>query len=386
MYNTEIGYFCSTREDWLETLSAPPFCLNIKRDGKYVMFSYDQLESDFNLRIVREARGIIFENGKWENPVCWAFNKFGNYGESYADEIDWDTAWVTEKIDGSLIKVWWDDCWHISTNGTIDAFKAELGDVNMPNFGEYFNKVIEKYYWSFENFTAHLDSNLTYMFELVGPYNRVVIPYEKSDAYFLGARNKFTGEEYRSTLITTAALGVDAFKRPTLYPINTLEECIKVTEEFSWDQEGFVVCDAQFNRVKIKSPAYVLAHFMRNNNVVTRKHLIRVVMLNEVEEFLCYASDYKEELFKVQKLMNLYHTLGNKMAATCRKANNLSRAKYAELVKTFPEIFQSILYFNYNRTDANPFTAEAFTKNWNENKWDKYITAIEKLINELLGG
>lgn len=383
MCNTEIGYFCSTREDWLETLSAPPFCLNIKRDGKYVMFSYDQLESDFNLRIVREARGIIFENGKWENPVCWAFDKFGNYGESYAPEIDWETAIVTEKIDGSLIKVWWDGRWYVSTNGTIDATKAELGDIKMPNFMTYFLDTLINYCDAYTEFFDRLDENLTYMFELVGPYNRVVIPYEKPELYFLGARNKFTGEEFLSCNdLIVGALGLGKFKRPKRYPLYSLKDCLKVTEELSWDQEGFVVVDAACNRVKIKSPAYVLAHFMRNNNVITRKHLIRIVLLNEVEEFMCYAADYKEELLKVQKLMNLYHTLGNKMATICRKANSLSRAKYAELVKTFPEIFQSILYFNYNRTDADPFTAEAFTKSWNENKWDKYLTAVEKLIQE----
>lgn len=383
MCNTEIGYFCSTREDWLETLSAPPFCLNIKRDGQYVMFSYDQIESDFNLRIVREARGIIFKNGEWENPVCWAFDKFGNYGESYAPEIDWETAIVTEKIDGSLIKVWWDGRWYVSTNGTIDATKAELGDIKMPNFMTYFLDTLINYCDVYTEFFDRLDENLTYMFELVGPYNRVVIPYEKPELYFLGARNKFTGEEFLSCNdLIVGALGLGKFKRPKRYPLYSLKDCLKVTEELSWDQEGFVVVDAACNRVKIKSPAYVLAHFMRNNNVITRKHLIRIVLLNEVEEFMCYAADYKEELLKVQKLMNLYHTLGNKMAATCRKANSLSRAKYAEVVKTFPEIFQSILYFNYNRTDADPFTAEAFTKSWNENKWDKYLISVEKLIQE----
>ena len=60
--------------------------------------------------------------------------------------------------------------------------------------------------------------------------------------------------------------------------------------------KGFVACDAQFNRVKIKSPAYVMAHFARNNNVITRKHLINIVVNNEIEEFLCYASDYKAEI------------------------------------------------------------------------------------------
>jgi hypothetical protein len=379
MCNTEIGYFCKTREDWLETLSAPPFCLNIKRDGKYVMFSYNQIESDFNHKIVREARGIIFENGKWENPVCWAFDKFGNYGESYVPEIDWDTALVTEKIDGSLIKVWWDGDWKISTNGTIDAFKAELGDIHMPNFGEYFMKVINKYYGFFENFVESLNVDLTYMFELVGPYNRVVIPYEKSDVYFLGARNKYTGEEYYfCNDLLVGALGLGCFKRPKRYPLYSLNACIKAAEEFSWDQEGFVVVDATGNRVKVKSPAYVLAHFMRNNNVITRKHLINIVLINEVEEFLCYASDYKDELLSCERHIKALLTLGNTFAAICRKARSMPRNAYAEMVRTFPKMFQALLYLNYDRD----YTMEDFTSKWHLNKWEEYLEELERLENE----
>ena len=117
MCNTELGKFCKGHIDWQELLTQEPYCLKIKEDGPYTMFSYDQIRSDFNIKLVREARGIIFRTGEWKQPVCWAFNKFGNYGESYAPEIDWETAFVTEKVDGSLMKVWWDGNWHISTNG-----------------------------------------------------------------------------------------------------------------------------------------------------------------------------------------------------------------------------------------------------------------------------
>lgn len=355
------------------------------------MFSYDQIRSNFNLSIVREARGIIFRTGEWETPVCHAFDKFGNYGESYAPEIDWPTSFVTEKVDGSLMKVWYDlpdRKWYISTNGTIDAFKAELGDCRMANFGDYFLQALEQYTpahvfrTAFQEFTANLDEQLTYMFELVGPYNRVVVPYDKPDLYFLGARNKFTNEEYLPLAINMENLGVSMFKRPAIYSLTSLDDCIKAAELKSWDDEGFVVCDANFNRVKIKSPAYVLAHFMRNNNVITRKHLIRVILENEIEEFLCYAADYQEELEKVQKLMNSYHNIGNKLAQACRQMILLERKDYAKLVQALPNIFQGLLYMNYDRF----VSAQEYTAKWNENKWDEYLTEVEKLNKEILEG
>lgn len=387
-YNTKIGSFCATNKDWQEILSAEPYCLKIKEDTDYIIFNYDQIRSDFNNPIVQEARGIIFKKDNWTYPVCWAFNKFGNYGESYAPEINWDTAFVTEKIDGSLIKVWYDDTWHISTNGTIDAFKAELGGVKFESFGDYFLDTLAIYTPPyifrdcFTEFTYQLNEEYTYMFELVGPYNRVVIPYEEARLYFLGARNKYTGEERFCTEAEKKDLGVAVtFHKPVRYSLSSLEDCIKVTENFGWDQEGFVVADANFNRIKVKSPAYVLAHFMRNNNVITRKHLIRVVLENEVEEFLCYASDYKDCLLETQKLMRAYLNIGNKLISVCRLIiDKISRADYALLVKALPKIYQGLLFYNY---DHNA-TAEDYTSGWSENKWEEYLEAFETLKQEII--
>lgn len=378
MYNTNIGAFCTEHEDYLELLAAEPYYIKIKEDGPYIIFNYDQIRSDFNNPIVQEARGIIFRKGSWENPVCWAFNKFGNYGEGWVKDIDWSTAFVSEKVDGSLIKVWWDGSWKISTNGTIDAYKAEIGDARMPDFGTYFTETIHTYYTTCSSFLCELDSDLTYMFELVGPYNRVVIPYEEPDIYFLGARNKYTGEEFNCSPLGAGALGMGRFKLPKQYPFNTLERCIKVTENFPWDAEGVVACDAQFNRVKIKSPAYVMAHYARNNNVINRKHLIQVVLTNEMEEFLCYAADYREELEKVQGLMKTYCKVGDQIAKSCQRLYDIPKKTYALWVQTLPKIYQDLAFRNYN----NVMSTKDYTAGWNENKWYNYLEEFEKLIKD----
>ena len=380
MYNTLIGEFCASYDDWQALLTAEPYFLKIKEDDGYIIFNYDQLASDFSIPIVREARGIIFKRDNWKHPVCWGFNKFGNVGEGYVPDIDWSTAFVNEKIDGSLIKIWWDwsGGWHISTNGTIDAYKAELNDVKMPNFGIYFEKALEKYFSSFDDFVEDLNNDLTYMFELVGPFNRVVIPYDEPDLYFLGARNKFTGEEFLPTALNMENLGVLAFRRPAVYSLSSLDDCLKAAELKSWDDEGFVVCDKDFNRAKIKSPAYVMAHFMRNNNVITKRRLIRIILMNEVAEFMCYASEYKDALLECQNLMNGYFKLGDSFITSVRKARSMSRRDFAELVKTFPSIFQGALFLNYDRD----ISMKEFTSNWSEYKWEEYLERVKSFKNE----
>ena len=377
MCNTMIGLFCAQQENWEELLTAAPYHLKISRDNGYIMFKYDQIHSNFVFSLVQEARGIIFKEGQWDRPVCWAFNKFGNYGESYVPEIDWSTACVTEKVDGSLIKLWY-NCggWHISTNGTIDAFKAPLNDVKYNSFGDYFIDTLKKYYPYESDFIENLDEKCTYMFELVGPSNRVVVPYEESKIYFLGVRNNWTGQELSWNIYDTYAFRVDRFEIPKQYPLTSLAECIKVAEEFDWQQEGFVVCDGYFNRVKVKSPAYILAHYTRNNNVITKKHLIKVVLANEVEEFICYASEYKEEVLKCKTEIETFYWLGELLLNICHQVRRLLRKEYAEMVKACPAPYWDFLFRNYERD----ISIKEYVSKWTPEKWEEALNQLNKEI------
>ena len=379
MCNTKLGQFCATHENWAELLTEKPYCLKIKEDGPYVIFNYDQIHSNFNNSIVQEARGIIFKKGYWKHPVCWAFNKFGNAGESWVKDIDWDTAFVSEKVDGSLIKVWWDwnGGWHVSTNGTIDAWKAEIGDARMPNFGYYFLEALGNYYNCFGAFVEDLDFDLTYMFELVGPYNRVVVPYEEPELYFLGARNKHTGEEFNCSPLIAGALGMGKFKLPKQYPLTSVNDCVKLAETFSWDQEGFVACDAQFNRVKIKSPAYVLAHFARNNNVITRKHLIDIILKGEMNEFLIYAADYAEQMKWTKQIMDEFTEVMDTAGMLARNLRKLTRPEAAEVIKHFHKLVQPIMFANH----ARHVSGREYVRDWDVYKWERNIENFLKMIN-----
>ena len=215
MYKLELRDFILSHDNWEELLTTDPYNLKISRDDGYIMFKYNQVASDFSIPLVREARGIIFRESNWE-CVCHAFNKFGNYGESYCPNIDWGTASVQEKCDGSLIKLWHDNGWHISTNGTIDAFKAELNDTKYSTFGALVEDAMPMSWGAWEKIA---DPKCTYMFELVSPYNRVVIPYKETKLYFLGIRDMEDGGEWNpedSDMIY-------AFEIPKRYPLYSLE-------------------------------------------------------------------------------------------------------------------------------------------------------------------
>lgn len=365
MYKLELRDFILSHDNWEELLTTDPYNLKISRDGDYIMFKYNQLSSDFTIPLVREARGIIFREYNWE-CVCRGFDKFFNYSEPNACNIDWSTASVQEKVDGSLIKFWYDKGWHISTNGTIDAFKAELNDVKYPTFGALVEDAMPMSWGAWEE-TA--DPKCTYMFELVSPYNRVVIPYEETKLYFLGMRDMEDGREWNPEDSDMSY----AFEMPKRYPLHSLEDVQRAANALPWDQEGYVVCDTNFNRVKIKSGAYIMAHYARNNGVVNTERLVQIILDGEQEEFLTYASDYTDELKKVEEAMcEIGYKAFDKLKEIFNMKEFENRGAYAREVMKYPMYMKDFLFHCF---DSRIFWD--YAKSWDANKWVKAINELK---------
>ncbi len=360
-----IKDFILHHENWEELLSKEPYNLKITRDKSYIMFKYNQMSSDFSFPLVQEARGIIFREYNWE-CVCRGFDKFFNYSEPNACNIDWGTASVQEKVDGSLIKFWYDKGWHISTNGTIDAFKAELNDVKYHTFGDLVEDAMPMSWGAWEEIA---DPKCTYMFELVSPYNRVVIPYEETKLYFLGMRDMEDGGEWNPQDSDISYV----FEMPKRYPLHSLEDVQRAANALPWNQEGYVVCDNNFNRVKIKSPQYVMAHYARNNGVVNAERLVQVILDGEQEEFLTYASDYADELKKVEAAM---YEIGYKAFDKLKEIFNMkefeNRGAYAREVMKCPMYMKDFLFHCF---DSRIFWD--YAKSWDANKWVKAINELK---------
>jgi len=360
--------FIKQHDNWEELLTKDPYNLKVSRDNGYIMFKYNQLNSDFNLPEVQEARGIIFRESDWK-CVCHPFNKFGNYGESYCPEIDWSTASVQEKIDGSLMKVWFDETWHISTNGTIDAFKAPLECANkeITSYGDLFIYCLHSMGIDEHDFFGRLNSQLTYMFEMVSPYNRVVIEYNEPRIYFLGVRDNETNEEFMIDRWNEHGvdLMIEAVEEilpiPKRYPLFSLEEVKTAANALPWNEEGYVVCDANFNRVKIKSPEYVLAHHGRTNGNVSISRLLEIILNNEVDEFLIYAEEYKDKINNLISEMELFKTQVKLEIVNLNPSNYTSRKEYAEVVKKYPSYMQ---YFLFRYEDVEKEFKEITISGW----------------------
>ena len=285
----KIQEFILAHDNWRELLADAPYNLKISEDDGYVLFKYNQIASDFNEEICKEARGLILDTQDNFRVVRYAFKKFFNVDEAFAAKLDWDTAVASEKIDGSIMSVWYArGKWHLSTNGTIDAFKAELSGVGpYKTFGDLFESVLP-----LSTFAGNRYENICWTFELVSPYNKVVIDYPETKVYLLSVRFMNTLEEldYDQISAYAAKLGV---AYPQFYYMNDEAGFRRLVEQMPEGHEGVVVRDQYNERVKIKTLLYFEMHRAKNNGVLTLERIVDLIRANDHYEFLSYFPEYQ---------------------------------------------------------------------------------------------
>ena len=292
------------KDSYQDILSKPPCSIEVKTDSMYgldlVSFKYSQFDSDFGQPFVKLCRGLVLDANTFD-AVSFPFVKFHNAAEQHADKIDWKDCYVEEKVDGSLCKIvkLHDGNLLVSTNGTIDAAKAPVAEqlgCEAKNFKELIEEGLRHYGLDFEKLTGMLDFDKTYMFELTSPFNRVVVQWHETKLTFLGCRDNITFQEESYVEHPLSKV----FDTPRMFPLHSLEECIAAAKELGKDEEGYVVCDKDFNRVKVKSPLYVSLHTLAGNYVLSYERALDIVRSNEVDEVLSYFPEFKDSLMAVK--------------------------------------------------------------------------------------
>ena len=475
LHDMDILKFMNAFDDWEDRIQKPPYCVTVKHDGDLVLLKYQQLNSDMSIKLVQQSRGSIFKkvNGAWQY-VCRPFDKFFNYGEENAQDIDWKSARILEKVDGcfsgnttvllgdgkpvrikeipnmlsagkvevlsmnfltgkierkqvsginikksdpnthwvkitfgetnpvevtcttnhvfyvyrdgaylekevsvltqddivviynngqvvysrmtqmeglhnqglkydievednhnyfangilvhnSLMKIYHDGReWRLATNGTADAFKAEISDVGL-TFGDVFNRALG---YDYRQLTAMLDPAYTYMFELTSPDTQLVIQYDDG-VWYLSRRNTKTGKEEFDRP------DFPGVKLPREYKMARLDDVIAAANKMSKDEEGFVVNDAESHRVKVKSPEYLIASHLANNKMVSNKNLVMYMQNGTLDDFLAYCPQYKD---RVDDILARFHSKCEELDAdweSVKQYKDLSKREFADIVKQY---------------------------------------------------
>lgn len=283
-------------DTWAQILETD-YKIIIKRDAHLASLKYDQIESPMKETIVQQCRGMVVDTVR-RKVVAWSYDKFWNHGDSGATPIDWSKARVQEKLDGSLMILYWDPQelrWAVASSGTPRASGS---------FGSDERTFRDAFWQTFEDLGYKLPPPGTwpdacFMFELCDAPNRVVVRHDKPRLALHGAR-KLTGEECGSCFAVTVLAIKCGWELVKEFPISTIEDCLQAAAALNpLHQEGFVVVDASYNRVKIKSPRYVILHHMKGE--ATLRRAIQLWQTGEAAELLSHFPELSSTITPVHE-------------------------------------------------------------------------------------
>lgn len=292
-----------------------------------VLLKYDQINSPMGDPLAQQCRGIILDEADDWKIVSYPYHKFFNHGEGHAAEIDWDTARVYEKLDGSIMTLYhYAGEWQVASNGSPDA----MGPVPHNR-----NKTFRMLFWqTYQEMGYALPEreDMCYMFELMTPENRVVVPHKTNRLVVHGARHVTPKMGYAEVPPEEIA-EENGWECVKTYPLTDIDGVLTMAKSLDGiSNEGFVVCDRWFNRQKIKVKSYVALHHLKSS--LSLRRMMEIVQSNEGSEFLRYFPEYSEEYWSLKDKFRLYCEEAEKTYAQYKDIE--SQKDFALAVKDLP--------------------------------------------------
>lgn len=341
------------------------FAIKIKRYPQdIVMLNYDQLNSPSSHPIVMECRSLILHLPTLQ-PLSRAFDRFFNYGETpavnkafcFQDFVAW------EKIDGSLIPVYWNSVsqrWEIATKGT--AFGE--GWVDETKTLTYRGLILDRFFDNNEEkfqAIAHdaFDKSNTYCFELAGPSAPHYTPYDSDFLAGLSIRNVLSGEHlsHEEQQVVWDILNKKhglAVRAPQRWTFSSEQDMLNALKSIRGLQEGFVLEDKKSGlRMKAKTKGFLAAMHLRSTGEVNETRAATLVVTGEYKEWLAY-NPQDQELF--DPLAKGYFDMRNAMLSLWKDIQHIENPKdFAMAAKDHP--FSSVMFLarKQNSTPVEAF-------------------------------
>lgn len=245
-----------------------------------------QFEREWNA-VTKACRGLIYNQYTLE-IVARPFDKFFNYEEMDKRYLGMNTlVEVTDKQDGSLGILYPlpSGGWAVATRGSFHSEQAEHATA-------LFNS---KYMVDDPHFKLELDTDVTYLFEIIYPENRIVLDYgQRDELVLLGCVMVNSGVSYGP--MEASFLMNWAGPVTKIFPVYTLASALEM--EPRHNAEGIVVKYIDGTRVKIKQADYVALHRVITglNDRTIWESLVAGKTVDEIkaplpEEFWAYVDD-----------------------------------------------------------------------------------------------
>jgi hypothetical protein len=401
-YQNLIDFIKNDLSTWEKRLTDEPIVVKPKKHPIYPIYKlkYNQFSSDFSNPIVRCCRGSVVEvDGDSVKMVQMPYYKFVNRGEGESrgeDKINFEKAWVCDKIDGSLIifsryrgeRLW-------TTSGSFET-TVETPDVGVTDRSiepetlhlktfqglvDYSVKQVEYFDKDGNDWPERIPEGWTIMFELLSPRNRIICKYNKTELVLHGAR-KPSGEEVSAEKVKSK---FDLpFRVVERTPVSSWEDVEKILAEqytSGINKEGVVVLDSLWNRVKVKSSAYLALKYVKGENNWSQKEIYSCILEGTEDDVIAswpevtpYIDEIKDTIKKVSDHILNVVTIGKK------KLDELNGdiKSFAMWVKEQPQYQQRYLFFvkkpNY----------EDFVKSTLKDlRWDE-VEDLSKSLNETM--
>jgi hypothetical protein len=231
-----------------------------------------------------------------------------------------------------MVVVYWDpvhEKWHAGTRSVSEADlpirtgHMEIGDMT---FSELFFLALKR---TTGDLADSFDKELTYVFELTSPYNRIVVKYDEPKVTLLAARHTASGRELHIDVVPLH------IPRPKTWSLNSPEAIDAfVNTADPAVLEGAVVCDSQFRRLKIKNKAYVLSSKAKDLVTVSRRSALEAIITGTIDDVLPLIEvDIANELRQMQGALRQYIKRVDNNFATWKAEAMGNRKSFAELVR-----------------------------------------------------
>jgi RNA ligase len=284
--------------------------------------------------LVTDDKGIV---------VARPFKKFFNIEEG--KHIPTSSFDVYEKMDGSLIIVfWYDGGWVVASRGSFTSEQAVAA-----------SKIF------FDKLDHNFSIGITYLFEFTAKWNRIVVDYgDEDNLTLLGAirTDDETEATYEQLEMIARGANCDVVKRYDGFKdYSTLKGIIKD------NQEGFVVRFSNGDRMKIKGEEYLRLHKVMTNlsttavwEVLSSGGSVDELLKDVPDEFYNKIKEYEQELsFQFNMIFSDYfvhfRSIQNKIGDV---AGN--RAEFASHAKNYQ--YPSILFAMLDGKDIAPIISK----------------------------
>ncbi len=235
------------QEHGLEKLISK-YSLVANRSLKYpnlIQLCYHQLDTPKN-EITNECRGLILDTADNYKVVSYPFYRFSDYDDRSDKVLDMSSLKFYEKLDGSIISLYfYNGEWNISTKTMPDA--TGIIYHKDKTYRDYFFETFDKL-----GYILPSDTNKVYIFEFMFE-GQGIVSKKKEHISLLMVRDLISYQEVNHIEIAE----LNGWDKVTPADENSLENILRIVRGLDpIECEGYVVCDKNYNRFKIKSPQF----------------------------------------------------------------------------------------------------------------------------------